>query len=56
VVKFSLPVKHTAVPMILNAVVVNGALAGSLGGFRVGLQFRGVSPQATQALEQFVQR
>lgn len=56
VVKFSLPVKHMAVPMILNAVVVNGALAGSLGGFRVGLQFRGVSPQATQALEQFVQR
>lgn len=56
VVKFSLPVKHTAVPMILNAVVVNGTLAGSIGGFRIGLQFRGVSPQAAMALEQFVQR
>ena len=36
VVKFNLPVKHTSAPLILNAVVVNGALAGSLGGFRVG--------------------
>jgi c-di-GMP-binding flagellar brake protein YcgR len=56
VVKFSMPVKHTAVQMILNAVVVNGTLAGSIGGFRIGLQFRGVDPQTQLMLEQFTQR
>lgn len=56
VINFNLPVKHTVVPLALNAVVVNGTLAASIGGFRIGLQFRGIDPQTQLAIEQYTQR
>ncbi len=56
VVKFNLPVKHSILPLVLNAVVVNGTLAASIGGFRIGLQFRGVDAQTQMAIEQYTQR
>jgi c-di-GMP-binding flagellar brake protein YcgR len=42
--------------LVLRARVVNATLAGSVGGFRLGLQFINVDPTSAQVIERWLMR
>lgn len=56
VLRLGLPTRTGACQMVVQARVVNVTLAGSVGGFRLGLQFVNADAGTLSAIDQFLQR